>query len=151
MITYQTVRHINRSAEATFEVIGTHVYDNHPRWEPEVIEIRRVTSDPVRVGSCAVMVRREFGRTTEVEYSVTEFEPGRRIAFHHPDAALDFSISFDITPIDSGSCTLHVDVRAQPRGWTRILEPIMRVAMPKRGERITSAMATVIESTPSHT
>lgn len=151
MITYQSIRRVNRSAEDTFDVIGTHVHDNHPKWEPEVVEIRRITPDPVGVGSRAVMVRREFGRTTEVEYVVTEFEPGRRIAFHHPDAALDFNISFDITPIDSGSCTVQVDVRAQPQGWTRILEPIMRLAMPKRGERITSAMAEVIESAPART
>ncbi len=75
----------------------------------------------------------------------------RAIAFHHPDAALDFNISFDIAPIDSGSCTVQVDVRAQPQGWTRILEPVMRRAMPKQGDRITSAMAEVIESAPART
>ena len=126
MIVYQQTREVNRSAEETFDVIGTHVYDNHPRWEPEVLEIRRITPDPVGVGSRAIMVRREFGRTTEVEYVVTEFEPGRRIAAHHPDSALDFNISFDITPIDSDSCTLQVDVRAQPQGWFRIFEPSSR-------------------------
>jgi hypothetical protein len=151
MITYQTVKDVNRSAEVTFDVIGTHVYENHPRWEPEVIEIRRITPDPVGVGSRAIMVRHEFGRTTEVEYVVTEFEEGRRIAFHHPDAALDFNISFEITPVDSHSCTVRVNVRAQPQGWTRILEPIMRLVMPRSGERITSSMADVVESTPART
>lgn len=146
MIVYQSTRRVNRSAEDTFDVIGTHVYDNHPKWEAEVLEIRPMTPGPVGVGSRAVMVRREFGRRKEVEYEVTEFEPGRRITFHHPDAALDFNISFNITPIDSGSCTVQVDVRAQPQGWTRILEPIMRRVMPKQGDRITSAMAEVIES-----
>lgn len=151
MIAYQSVRHVNRSAEDTFDVIGTHLYENHPKWEREVIEIRRITPDPVGVGSRAVMVRHEFGRTTETEYVITEFEQGRRIAAHHPDAALDFNISFDVTPIDNGSCTVRVDVRAQPQGWTRILEPIMRLVMPKRGERITSSMALVVESAPART
>ena len=149
MIAYQTVRHVNRSAEDTFDVIGTHVYENHPKWEPEVVEIRRITPDPVGVGSRAVMVRHEFGRTTETEYVLTEFEPGRRIASRHVDAALDFDISFDITPIDDDSCTVRVDVRAQPRGWIRILEPMMRLVMPRRGERITSSMVQVIESAPA--
>lgn len=151
MIVYQSIRQVNRSAEVTFDVIGTHVYDNHPRWESEVLEIQRITPDPVGVGSRAVMVRRDFGRRTEVEYEVTEFEPGRRIAFHHPAAALDFNISFDVGPIDSGSCTVQVDVRAQPQGWTRILEPVMRRAMPKQGDRIASAMAEVIESESART
>lgn len=151
MIAYQIVNKVNRSAEDTFNVIGTHLYENHPKWEREVIEIRRITSGPVGVGSRAVMVRHEFGRTTETEYVITEFEQGRRIASHHPDAALDFNISFEITPIDSNSCTVRVDVRAQPQGWTRILEPIMRLFMPKRGQRITNSMVDVVESAPAHT
>lgn len=97
------------------------------------------------------MVRREFGRTTETEYVITEFDQGRRIAAHHPDASLDFNIGFEITPIDSDSCTVRVSVEAQPRGWTRILEPIMRLVMPRRSERITSSMAEVIESAPRRT
>jgi len=151
MIAYQCVRDVNRSAEDTFDVIGTHMYENHPKWEPEVVEIRRITPDPVGVGSRAVMVRHEFGRTREVEYVITEFEEGRRIASHHPNDALDFNISFEITPIDSDSCRVRVNVRAQPQGWIRILEPMMRLVMPKRGERIASSMADVIESAPAPT
>jgi hypothetical protein len=151
MITYQCVRNVNRSAEDTFDVIGTHMYENHPRWEPEVIEIRRITPGPVGVGSRAVMVRHEFGRTREVEYVITEFEEGRRIASQHPDDALDFNISFEIAPIDRDSCTVRVNVRAQPKGWTRILEPMMRLVMPKRGQRIANAMVDVIESAPART
>jgi hypothetical protein len=151
MIAYQVAHNVNRSAEDTFDVIGTHLYENHPKWEREVVEIRRISSGPVGVGSRAVMVRHEFGRTTETEYVITEFEPGRRIAAHHPDAALDFNISFEVTPIYSDSCTVRVEVRAQPRGWARILEPMMRLAMPKRGRRITSSMVDVVESAPART
>ena len=150
MIVSQHVRQVNRSAEETFDVIGTHMYDNHPKWEDEVVEIRRLTPDPIGVGSRAIMVRREFGRTTEVEYVLTEFEPNRRIAAHHPDAGMDFDIEFTITPIDDHSCTVQVDVRAQPKGLSRVLEPIMRLAMPRRGARITDDMVDVIErSTPA--
>lgn len=151
MIAYQTVRQVNRSAKETFDVIGTHIYDNHPKWEAEVLQIRRLTPDPVGVGSRAVMIRREFGRTKEVEYVLTEFEPNRRIAAYHPDGGMEFNISFTITPIDADSCTVQVDVQAQPQGLARILEPIMRRAMPKRGERIMSAMAEVIESASART
>jgi hypothetical protein len=147
MIVSQHIRQVNRSAEETFDVIGTHVYDNHPKWEAEVLEIRRITPDPVGIGSRAIMIRRELRRTTEVEYVLTEFEPNRRIAAYHPDGGMDFNISFTITPIDGNSCRVQVDVQAQPQGFGRILEPIMRLVMPKRGARITDAMVEVIEST----
>ena len=151
MITYTTVRHVSRSAEDAFDVIGTHMYENHPKWEREVTAIRPITPGPVGVGSRAVMVRREYGRTSESESEITEFEPGRRIAAFHPDAAMDFNISFEITPIDSDSCTVQVDVKAQLKGWMRLFEPMMRLVMPKRGDSIMSSMAEVIEKAPART
>lgn len=149
MISYTTVKPINRSAADTFDVVGTNVYENQTRWEPEVVEVRPITPGPVSVGSRSVMVRRDYGRTTENENLVTEFEPDRRIAFHHPDPGLDFKISFEITPVSPESCTLEVEVQAQPQGWARIFEPILRLAMPKRGERIVQALVEVVESTPA--
>ena len=149
MIAYTSERHVNRSAEETFDVIGTNLYENHPKWEREVVEIRPITPGPVGVGSRAVMVRREFGRSSESEYAITEFEGGRRIVAHHPDPTMDFTISFEVTPIDGQSCTVRVDVKAQPLGWSRILEPIMQLAMPRRGERIMRDMVEVIENTPA--
>lgn len=149
MITQSIVKHVNRSAEDTFRVIGTRIYEYHPKWEREVLEIRRITPDPVGVGSRAVMVRRDYGRTTETEYVVTEFEQDRRIVFHHPDPSMDFTISFQITPIDAESCSIQVDTAAQALGWSKILEPVMRLAMPKRGQRLADSMVEVIESAPA--
>ena len=151
MINHTTVKHVNRSAEDTFGVIGTGVYEYHPKWEREVVENRRITPDPIGVGSRGVMVRREFGRTTETEYVVTEFEQDRRIAFHHPGPPMDFDISFQVEPIDSSSCTVRVAVAAQPQGWTRVFEPVMRLVMPRRGDRLANSMVTVIESAPALT
>ena len=151
MIDITIVQPVDRSAEDTFDVIGTHLYENHPKWEREVVEIRRLTPDPVGVGSRAVMVRRDFGRTSESEYVITEFDPGRRIAAHHPDDSMDFDISFEVTPIDAGSCTVTIDVQAQALGWTKVFEPIMRLAMPKRSERIAKSMARIVETSPART
>ncbi len=146
MIVHEHTRRVHRSAEEAFDVIGTHMYENHPRWEREVVEIRPLTPGPVGVGSRAVMVRQEFGRRSEVEYEITEFEPGRRIAASHPeDASMDFDIAFDIEPIDDDTCAVTVSVAARPKGWARALEPVMRIAMPRRGARITDDLAAVIE------
>ncbi len=146
LINQTIAKHVNRSAEDTFNVIGTGIYEYHPKWEKEVVEIRPITDGPVGVGSRAIMVRREFMRTTESEYVITEFEQDRRIAAHHPDPSMDFRIRFEITPIDSGSCTVQTDVQAQPKGWMRILEPVVRLVFRKQGERLANSMVEVVES-----
>ena len=150
MIVHEHTRTVNRSAEDAFDVIGTNMYENHPKWEKEVVEVRPLTPGPVGVGSRIVMVREDFGRRSEVEYEITEFEPGRRVAAEHPDdATMDFAIRFDIEPIDADACTLRVRVEAQPKGWTRVIEPVMRIAMPRTGNRITDTLVELIESQPA--
>lgn len=145
MITYTKTRRINRSAEAAFDVIGTHVFENHPKWEAEVTEIRRLDHGPAGVGSRAVMVRSERGRTSETEYSITEFEAPRRIAFDHPGSPLGFALSTTISPVTSTSCDVITRVTMQPRGWVLLLEPLLRLDLPRRGDRLTSEQARVIE------
>lgn len=92
------------------------------------------------------MVRRDYGRRSEVLYEVTEFDPPRRIAFHHPDAGVDFDVRFDLTPLDDRSCELSVQLRATSRSRTH--PPTDHTGgMPGQGNRITTAMIDVIEHT----
>jgi len=103
MLTYEVRRRINRPPEAVFDVIGTHVYENHPRWESEVVEVRRLTDGPVGVGSRAIMVRQEYGRRRAAPYEVTEFVPDRKIAFRHLDGPMTFEIAFMLEPADASA------------------------------------------------
>lgn len=144
MIRYDDVVTIQRPVEEVFDFVATHCYENHPRWEPEVLEIRRITTGPVDVGSRAVMVRRDYGKVTETEYEVTEMEPNRRIAFRHANAQMGFDISFDFEP-DRAGTHLRVAVRAQPHGILRMMTPLMRVRMPKTGRRLTGNIRRVVE------
>ena len=145
MISWHRISTVHASADEAFEIIGTNVTVNHPRWEKEVQSIRTLTPGPVRVGTRAVMVRKEMGRIRESEYEVTEFAPGTSIAFRHPQDGLDFAVRFQLTPIDSTTCELTVDVTAQPKGALRIMAPLMRLGFPRRSAHITDAMIAVIE------
>ena len=145
MLTYEVRRRINRPPEAVFDVIGTHVYENHPHWESEVVEIRRLTDGPVGVGSRAIMVRQEYGRRRAAPYEVTEFVPDRKIAFRHLDGPMTFEIAFMLEPADASTTDLTVQVRVQPKGAFRLLTPLMARSLPKTGDRITGQMVTFVE------
>lgn len=145
MLKYEARRRVRRSPAAVFDVIGTHVYENHPRWESEVVEIRRLTDGPVGVGSRAIMVRQEYGRRREAPYEVTEFIPDRTIAFQHLDGPMTFEIAFVLEPAGPAETDLTVKVRAQPKGAFRLLTPFIARTLPKTSERITGQMVELIE------
>lgn len=145
MLTYETHRRINRPPDAVFDLIGTNVYDNHPSWESEVVEIRPLTEPPVRLGSRAIMVRREYGRRSEVAYEVTEFELNRKIGFRHVDGPMVFEIAFLLEASGEAGSDLTVQIRAQPKGAFRLLTPVIGRSLPKTSERITSQMVAFVE------
>jgi hypothetical protein len=146
MIRWTRTSCVRASADDAFDVIGTNVHLNHPKWEKEVLSIRKLTPGPVQAGTRAVMVRKEMGRVSESAYEVSEFVPGRLIAFAHPQDALDFGLRFELAPTGDSSCDLTVAVSAQPKGAMRLMEPLMRLAFPSRSRRITDSMIAVIES-----
>lgn len=82
-----------------------------------------------------------------VVYEVTEFEPPRRIAFQHLTGGMEFALRFEISPIADEACEISVELRAGPRRFARILEPVMRREVPRQADRITTNMVQVVEST----
>ena len=149
MLTYEAHRRINRPPAAVFDLIGTNVYDNHPSWESEVVEIRPLTDPPVQLGSRAIMVRREYGRRSEVAYEVTEFELNRTIGFRHVDGPMAFEIAFRLEPSGEAASDLTIRVQAQPKGAFRLLTPLIARSLPKTSERITSQMVAFVEQNSS--
>jgi hypothetical protein len=135
---------VRRGVGDVFDFVATNAYTNHPRWEPEVVAIRRITDGPIRVGSRAVMVRREMGRTSETEYEVTELAHNRRIAFRHCTPHMDFAIAFSVLPRGEETC-LAVDVQAQPHGALRVLAPVMWRRMPRISRRIVNRLRVLLE------
>ncbi len=146
MLTHEARRRVNRPPGAVFDIIGTHAYENHPKWESEVVEIRPLTDPPVQLGSRAVMVRREYGRTSEVTYEVTAFDQDRRIAFRHISTQMAFEIAFALEPAGEGGSDLSVQVRAQPQGVFRLMTPLVARNLSKTSERITSQMVALVAS-----
>jgi len=148
MPTFNRTYRIARSADEVFDFIGTHMYENHPRWEREVVAIRPLTPGPIGVGSRAVMVRHEYGRQYESTYEITAFEPGRLISATHLDGSMDFDISFAVAPIDGASSDFTVNVKMGFRGRMRPLSPILGLQMPSRSDRLTRSMIALVEAEP---
>jgi uncharacterized protein YndB with AHSA1/START domain len=144
MIHYTQVVTIRKPVEKVFDFVATHNYENHPRWEAEVVAIRPLTEGPIRVGGRAVMVRKDFGKQRETTHECTELVPDRKVAFRHVDGPMDFEIAFSFEPSPNGT-RLRVDVAAQPHGAMRVLSPVFRLRMPRVAARLSNRLREVVE------
>ena len=148
-LTYELHLPVRRPADDVFDFIGTHYFENHPRWEREVVEVRRLTGGPIGVGSRAVMVREEFGRRSEAHLEITAFEPPRTIAFRHLGGPMVFEIAFETASTGGSSADLSVHIRAELLGRYRLLTPAFALNLPRTGRRIMRRLVALIEAEPN--
>jgi hypothetical protein len=69
---------IDRGADEVFRVTATEHVLNHPRWDPAVSHIERLSPGPLGLGSRLRIDRRTAGRHEARVFEVTEWSPPTR-------------------------------------------------------------------------
>ncbi|PSJ18603.1 SRPBCC family protein [Nitrosomonas supralitoralis] len=67
------------SATAIFQYLADGLFENYPRWSPEVKELEKMTPGPIQLGTEGRQVRIDQGRRTESRFKISSYEPGVRL------------------------------------------------------------------------
>ncbi|HEX6475395.1 MAG TPA: SRPBCC family protein [Candidatus Limnocylindria bacterium] len=88
------------SIAASPDEVFTFVADvaNLPRWQPGILSATRTSPDPVGVGSTARVVRDLAGQSMTVDLTVTDFEPGRRLALASQASGVHVTATLEMEP-----------------------------------------------------
>ena len=143
---YQLSELIRRPVHEVFDFVATHQFENHPKWEPEVLSIRKLTDGPLRTGTRAVMVRQEFGRRREVPYEVVEFEPERIMTVRSVEKWIIFQITFQFAPAAPAATNLGVAVSIHLHGIMKLLGPGLNVLFRRNGTLLTRRLKEIVEA-----
>jgi hypothetical protein len=143
MIRYQTKKQLPCAPDQVFDFMVTHQTENHRRWEPEVVEVRR--PGPMQVGTKGIMVRREGGRTREVPFEVVDLVPNRRVAYRSGSGGFHLHLVFEMNPA-AGGTELVITTELTLTGLLWLMTPIFALAFPKRSRRISGQLLTLLES-----
>jgi hypothetical protein len=79
---------VQRPPETVFDFVAAHHFQNHPRWDPDLLEMRQTSPGAVQVGTTAHVVRRQGGRRVDGTATVTEYEPTRSASWNVEFGAL---------------------------------------------------------------
>lgn len=101
--------------------------DNNPRWQPDVIEHRKLTDGQMSVGTKFRHVSKFMGRRIEVIGRVTEYEPNRKIAFQVESGTLPYTIEYLMAPVNNATKFTYASV-AQIDGLLKLTQPLMVIA-----------------------
>ncbi len=120
-------RVVGHPPEQVFDFVATRHFQNHPRWDPDLVEMRQTSPGPVGPGTTADVVRRQGRRRVKGTATVTAYQPCRRAAWDVRFGAFGLRQAVDLFPEQDGAATrvrLVIETRAE--GPINILLPLLR-------------------------
>jgi hypothetical protein len=146
-VTVVTVeRIVQRPPEVVFDFVATHHFENHPRWDPDLLEMSQTSSGPVGVGTTARVVRRQGRGRVEGTATVREYEPDRRAAWEVRFGPFRLDQRAELIPEQGGAATrLRLSVDTSAEGPIRLLVPFLRGRFRKTMTQSLRTIATLLE------
>lgn len=141
MTVVRAERILQRPPEQVFDFVATRHFDNHPLWDPDVLEMRQTSPGPVHRGTTAHVIRRQGRRRVEGTATVVEYEPCRRAAWDVRFGTFALRQVVDLLPQQAGLATrLRLCIETHARAPVSFLLPLLR---PRFRRTMTRSLATI--------
>ena len=141
MTVVRAERIVQHPPEQVFDFVATRHFENHPRWDPDLLEMRQTSPGAVGPGTTAYVVRRQGRRRVEGTATVTEYQPCRRAAWDVRFGAFALRQAVDLLPEQGGAATrLRLVIETQAKGPLKLLLPLLRGRFRKT---MTRSLATI--------
>lgn len=112
--------------EQAFRHIAVEFFENHPRWDPDIVQLTKTSAGPIALGTTGREVRVMDGRRFVTDFRISDFHTNEAFAFRTTAGAMAEDVDYVIRPsADGTNLTLHLHIH--PRNlilW--LLAPIIR-------------------------
>jgi uncharacterized protein YndB with AHSA1/START domain len=143
MIRYVLTERVPLPPEKVYDYVVNLQEQNHPKWEPEVIELRR--HGPPARGTRGVMVRKDFGRVVETPLEWLEVEPNKRVRFASDAKGVRFDLAIDFEPAEGDATDVRGTIEVTLSGGMRLLQPLLGGVFRKNSRRILARLRELLE------
>lgn len=134
---YRTTIATPRQPEDAFHYMAS--FENIADWDPSVIEAERVASGELGVGCRFRVLVSSARRKLPLEYTITAFEPSRRVVLLAETSTLRSLDVITVEPAPTGA-TVNYDARLEMVGSLRIFNPLLAVAFKRIGDRAAAGL-----------
>jgi hypothetical protein len=139
-------RILHHPPEQVFNFVAANHFQNHPRWDPDVLEMKPTSPGRVRVGTTAHVVRRQGRRIVDGKATVTEYQPNRSASWEVEFGPFLLRQRVELVPENGGAATrlqLSIDTRA--RGPFKVLVPLLRGRFRRTMEQSLTTIGTLLD------
>jgi hypothetical protein len=134
-------RVVERPPEVVFDFVARHHFENHPRWDPDLVEMSQTSRGPVGIGTTARVVRRQGRRRVEGTATVHAYEPDRLAAWDVRFGPFRLDQRAELIPERGGAATrLRLSIDTTAHGPVRVILPLLR---PRFRKTMTQSLRTI--------
>jgi hypothetical protein len=139
-------RIVQRPPDVVFDFVARRHFENHPRWDPDVLEMSQTSSGPVGVGTTARVLRRQGRGRVEGTATVVAFEPDRRAGWDVRFGPFRLDQRAEFEPQHDGASTrLRLSIETSAHGPIRMIVPLLRGRFRKTMTRSLRTIAALLE------
>ena len=103
--------------------------DNAIEWYVNIKSVEWKTAKPLEVGSQIAFKARFLGRELSYVYEIKELIPNSKLVMRTADGPFPMETTYTWTLVEDGSTKMTLRNIGQPAGFSKIVAPLMRVAM----------------------
>jgi hypothetical protein len=134
---------IFEKVEPVYRFVALNFVANYPRWSAEVVDLKPLSTGPVRLGYQARQIRVDQGHKTESTFEVAELDLLKRVSFQGITAPYRSCYDFEnLSPSTRVTFTFELE-QLEPR--MRPFEKLIRIALQDGAKRTVRKLKLLIE------
>jgi hypothetical protein len=145
-VTVDTI--VDRPPAEVFRFVATDHFENHSKWDPDVIEMHQTSPGPVGVGTTASVIRRQGRGRVEGAVTVVAYEPDRVAAWTVSFGPFRLVQRSEFSAENGGTATrLRLTIETRASGLMRLLVPLLRARFRRTMGNSLTAIRELLEAT----
>jgi len=121
---------------------------NAPAWYVNIKAVEWKSEPLVQVGSKAAFVADFLGRRLAYTYEIVDYAPGERLVMRTAEGPFPMETSYEWTSEGAGATRMRLRNRGQPKGFSRLMQPLLSGAMRKANQKDLARLKSILESRP---
>jgi hypothetical protein len=139
MATFTVDSTIGASAEVAFDLMAD--ARNEPQWNSQVSRSELLTGEPIGEGTRFETINRR----QPYQATITSYERPNRLTFEVTGKGLDITATFEMTPAEGGTASNHATFDFRPKGFFKVMFPLMKPMIRKDGPKQAESFARFVE------
>jgi hypothetical protein len=118
---------------------------NAPRWYVNIREAAWTSGERLAVGARMAFVAHFLGKRLAYTYEVVDFVPGERLVMRTSEGPFPMETTYTWEPLGEGRTRMTLRNRGMPRGFSRLMAPLMASAMRRATRKDLARLKALLE------